>query len=158
MAFQIIINITIAILWMFLGESYTAPSFIIGYLLGIILLFVLRRFIPGPFYLIKVKNIIKLILIFIRELILSNITMLKYIYSPKQLAEPGIFEIPLDVKSNWEITILTTLISLTPGTLSVAVSADNHYLYVHAMNIDDTEESINDIKNSFEKAIMEVTR
>ncbi|MFD1850204.1 Na+/H+ antiporter subunit E [Oceanobacillus bengalensis] len=158
MAFQIVINLIIAIMWMFLGESYTTPSFIAGYLFGILILYLLRRLIPGKFYFSRVISIIKLVLLFIKELVLSNIAMIKYIYSPKQIAEPGVFALPLDVKSDWEITLLTSLISLTPGTLSVALSDDNSKLFIHAMNIDDVNESIYDIKNSFEKAIMEVTR
>jgi multicomponent Na+:H+ antiporter subunit E len=158
MAFQIFINIIIAITWMFLSESYTAPSFIAGYIFGILFIFLLRRFIPGEFYFKRVFNILKFILVFIKELIMSNIDMLKYVYSPKQIAEPGIFELPLDVKSNWEITLLTSLISLTPGTLSVALSDDNEKLFVHAMDIDDVHESIESIKGTFEKLIMEVTR
>lgn len=158
MAFQIVVNLIIAIMWMFLSESYTAPSFITGYLLGILLLFLLRRFVPGRFYLTRFISIMTLVLLFIRELVLSNVQMIKFVYGKKELAEPGIFALPLDVKSNWEITLLANLISLTPGTLSVAVSDDNKELFIHAMNIDTVENEINAIKKTFEKAIMEVTR
>ena len=37
-------------------------------------------------------------------------------------------------------------------------SEDQHTLYIHAIDIDDVEEAIDSIKNSFEKAIMEVSR
>ncbi|WP_373892879.1 Na+/H+ antiporter subunit E [Virgibacillus natechei] len=158
MAFQIVINLIIAVMWMFLSESYTGVSFITGYLLGILLLFLLRRFIPGNFYLRHFYKIIRLILIFTRELILSNVEMIKYIYAPNPDVEPGIFELPLDVQSNWEITLLANFISLTPGTLTIAVSEDSAKLYIHAMNIENVDDEINSIKDTFEKAIMEVTR
>lgn len=158
MAFQIVINLIIAFMWMFLSESYSASSFIGGYLLGILLLLLLNRFIPDTFYLKRVFKIISLILLFIKELIFSNIDIVKLVYTPKLDVEPGIFQLPIELKSNWEITMLANLISLTPGTLSVAVSSDNTHLYIHAMNIDTVEESISSIKDTFEKAIMEVTR
>ncbi|PAV28984.1 Na+/H+ antiporter subunit E [Virgibacillus profundi] len=158
MAFQIVINLIIAFMWMFLNESYSAPGFIGGYLLGILLLFLLSKFIPGTFYLKKFFKIISLILLFIKELISSNIDIVKLVYTPNPEVEPGIFALPIEVKSNWEITLLANLISLTPGTLSIAVSNDNKQLFIHAMDIDDIEESISSIKNTFEKAIMEVTR
>lgn len=158
MPFQMIINIVIAILWMFLSEIYTVTSFISGYLLGILLLFVLRRFIPGRFYIVTVYKIGKLILIFIRELISSNISIVKLVYKRHPAYEPGIFELPIELKSDWEITLLANLISLTPGTLSMAVADDQSKIYVHAMDINEVEAAIKDIKNTFEKAIMEVTR
>jgi multicomponent Na+:H+ antiporter subunit E len=158
MAIQIVINLIIAFMWMFLKESYSVPSFISGYILGIVLLLVLRRFIPDTFYLKRVMKIINLILLFIKELVSSNIEIVKLVYTPKPDIEPGIFALPTELKSNWEITLLANLITLTPGTLSVAVSRDNTKLFVHAMNINDSNESIRSIKNTFEKAIMEVTQ
>ncbi|AUJ26193.1 Na+/H+ antiporter subunit E [Virgibacillus dokdonensis] len=158
MAFQIVINLIIAFMWMFLSESYSVPSFFAGYLLGILLLFLLRRFIPDTFYFRRVVKIVSLIFLFIKELLSSNIEIVKLVYSPKPNFEPAIFELPTELKSNWEITLLANLISLTPGTLSVAVSRDNTKLFIHGMDIHDNNEAIGSIKNTFEKAIMEVTR
>lgn len=158
MAFQIVINVIIAIMWMFLGESYSTASFLTGYIIGVLLLLLLNRFIPDTFYLNRVYKIIKLILLFIKELISSNVDIVKLVYKRKPEFEPGIFAMPTELKSNWEITLLANLISLTPGTLSVAVSHDNSHIYIHAMNIDDIDEAIHSIKNTFEKAIAEVTR
>ncbi|WP_077703483.1 Na+/H+ antiporter subunit E [Virgibacillus dokdonensis] len=158
MAFQIVINLIIAFMWMFLSESYSVPSFFAGYLLGILLLFLLRRFIPDTFYFRRVVKIVSLIFLFIKELLSSNIEIVKLVYSPKPNFEPAIFELPTELKSNWEITLLANLISLTPGTLSVAVSRDNTKLFIHGMDIHDNNEAIDSIKNTFEKAIMEVTR
>ncbi|ENH97599.1 monovalent cation/H+ antiporter subunit E [Gracilibacillus halophilus YIM-C55.5] len=158
MSLQIVLNVIIAFMWMFLSETYTFPSFFTGFLIGALLLFFLRRFIPDAFYLHRVWKMIRLVFLFIKELLLSNIDIVKWVYKPKQTYNPGIFALPTDLKTNWEITILTSLISLTPGTLSVAVSHTNDVIYIHAMDIYDNEEAINAIKDSFEKAIMEVTR
>lgn len=99
-----------------------------------------------------------LILLFIKELIISNIDIVKLVYKPRLHVEPGIFAFPTELEKDWEIALLANLITLTPGTLSVAVSQDHSTIYVHAMHIDTVEESINSIKNTFEKAILEVTR
>lgn len=158
MSFQIIVNMIIAVMWMFLNEAYTIQSFVTGYILGILLLLLLNRYVPGRFYLDRLFKIMQLIVLFIKELILSNIDIVKLVYTPKLKTEPGIFALPLQVKSEWEITLLANLITLTPGTLTVAVSDNQTYLYIHAMDIDNIEDSIHSIKNTFEKAIMEVTR
>ncbi|MFD2637622.1 Na+/H+ antiporter subunit E [Piscibacillus salipiscarius] len=158
MALQILLNILIAVLWMFLTESYNFLTFFTGYLIGMALLFFLRRFVPDAYYLERVWKIISLILLFIKELIISTWNIVKLVYKPKLDVEPGIFALPTELRSNWEITLLANLISLTPGTLSVAVSDDYTTIYIHAMDMPDVEEEINEIKNTFERAIMEVTR
>lgn len=158
MAFQIIVNIIVSFMWMFLTESYTFVTFFLGYIIGAVLLLFLDRFIPGTFYMRKVYRIIILLLIFIRELILSNISIVKMVYGPKLNFEPGIFSYPTELKKDWQITLLANLITLTPGTLSVAISEDQSQIFIHAMHIDTIEDSIKDIKNTFEKAIMEATK
>ncbi|GAA0295399.1 multicomponent Na+:H+ antiporter subunit E [Gracilibacillus halotolerans] len=158
MSLQITLNLIIAFMWMFLTESYQFPSFLTGFIIGAFLLFLLRRFIPSRFYLYRVWKFVSLILLFIKELIKSNVSIVKLVYQPKRTYNPGIFALPIDLKTNWEIAILTSLISLTPGTLSVAISDDNSLVYIHAMDLQDDKKEIESIKDSFEKAIMEVTR
>lgn len=158
MPFQILVHFIIAFMWMLLNESYSFASFVGGYLAGFIILFFLRRFLPGPFYLRKLGKMLALFFLFIRELISSNIAIIKMVYKPNLDIEPGIFAYPTELTKGWQITLLANLISLTPGTLSVAISDNDQTIFIHAMHIDGIEESISDIKNTFEKAIMEVTK
>ncbi|MED4016740.1 MULTISPECIES: Na+/H+ antiporter subunit E [Sutcliffiella] len=158
MAFQILINLTIAFLWMFLKIDWTFPTFFVGYFWGIFILWAMRRFFPGRLYVERVWAAFKLLLIFFRELILSNIQVIRDILRPKLNIQPGIFAMPTDLNTRWEITLLSLLISLTPGTLVMDISDDNKILYIHAMNIPDADATIKDIKNNFERVIKEVTR
>jgi multicomponent Na+:H+ antiporter subunit E len=158
MAFQILLNVFLAWIWMFLKVSYDSVTFLIGYFFGLIIIFTFQRFFQSRFYLYRVLAVMRLFLIFIRELILSNISVLKVILKPKLDIRPGIFALSTELQKDWEITILANLITLTPGTLVIDVSSDNKVLYIHAMDIADAQEAINSIKNTFEKAIMEVSR
>ncbi|RFU67191.1 Na+/H+ antiporter subunit E [Bacillus sp. V59.32b] len=158
MAFQILLNVFLAFIWMFLKNEYTGTTFLVGYFFGLLIILGIRRFFDSRFYLLRVFAVVKLILIFTRELILSNISVLKVILRPKLDIRPGIFALETELEKDWEITILANLITLTPGTLVVDVSPDNKTLYIHAMDIADKEEAIQDIKGSFEKAIMEVSK
>lgn len=157
MAFQVLLNVFIAFVWMFLSSSMKAQTFIIGYLIGLLIIFIMRRYFKARFYLGWVWAAIKLIFIFLRELTLSNISVLRIVLRPKMDIEPAIFKYPVDLKSDWEITLLSSLITLTPGTLVVHVSDDQKNLYIHAIDVDDIDEAIDSIKHSFEKAIREVS-
>lgn len=158
MAFQILLNFILAFVWMFLKTSYSPADFFVGYFFGLLIIFVFRRFFTTRFYLRRVVAVFKLLFIFIKELTLSNIAVLKVILKPKLDIRPGIFAFPTELKEDWEITVLSNLISLTPGTLVIEVSPDNKILYVHAMDIDDVKDAVESIRNTFEKAIMEVSR
>lgn len=158
MAFQILLNLSLAFTWMFLKNSYQPIDFFIGYVTGLIIIFIFRRFFDSRFYMGRIIAIIHLLLVFIKEVLLSNIAVLKIVLKPKLDMKPGIFALPIDLKKDWEIYILSSLITLTPGTLVMKVSNDRKILYIHAMDTPDIEESISGIKNGFERLIKEVSR
>ena len=156
MTFQVVLNTVIAIMWAVLWNSYTGVDFLLGYIVGIFILFVLRRFLHFDFYMRRVFAAFKLIALFIKELIMSNIDVVKVLLSPKFDIEPGIIEVPTQLKSDWELTLLASLISLTPGTLSMDFSEDKKSIFVHSIHVPNKEQMIREIHDTFEKAIMEV--
>ncbi|MCM3745462.1 Na+/H+ antiporter subunit E [Sporosarcina luteola] len=158
MAFQILLNFFIAVIWMFMTSSLTASTFIIGFLIGLLLIFITRRFFKSRLYIWRLWAAIKLALLFFKELTLSNISVLMLVIRPKLKLQPMIFAMPTELEQDWEITLLSSLITLTPGTIVLHVSDDQRILYIHAIDVDDVDEAIDSIKNSFEKAIMEVSR
>jgi multicomponent Na+:H+ antiporter subunit E len=71
---------------------------------------------------------------------------------------PGIVAIPLKAKTDLEITLLSNIITMTPGTLALDVSDDNQFLFVHSMYIKSKEDFIHDIKDGFERRLLEILR
>jgi multicomponent Na+:H+ antiporter subunit E len=158
MAFQIVLNLVLALVWMLLMNDGTFAGFVVGYVIGLAFLLALRRFFKQAFYVKKVWAIVKLLQLFLKELVLSNAAVIQHILRPRLNIRPGIFALQTELKSDWEITLLSCLITLTPGTLTLEVSPDQKTLYIHAMDIHDAELLGQQIKETFERAIMEVTR
>ena len=101
---------------------------------------------------------VKLLVLFGKELFVSGFAVMLQIVRPRLAVRPGIIAYKTELESDWEVTLLSCLICLTPGTLTLDVSKDGRTLYIHAMDIGDAEELSGQIKSSFERAIMEVTR
>lgn len=159
LAYQILINIALAIIWMFLQNNYSLASFFFGYAIGLLLLFILRRFLVFDFYFTRIWAIIKLIFLFLKELVVANIDVIKVVLNPNLgNYSPGIVAVPTNLETKFEITLLASLISLTPGTVSMDFSDDNKIIFIHSIHIQDKEEMIAQIHNTFERAIMEVTK
>ena len=64
----------------------------------------------------------------------------------------------MTVTTDAQITLLANMITLTPGTLSVDVSADRRTLYIHAIDVASKEALIGDIAAGFETKILGVLR
>ncbi|MER2169850.1 multisubunit sodium/proton antiporter, MrpE subunit [Paenisporosarcina quisquiliarum] len=158
MAFQILLNVLIALTWMFLSVSFKPTTFIVGYLLGLLMLFMLRKSFSSRFYMDRVWAVIKLASLFLKELLLSNFSVLKLIVQPTMPIRPAIFAMPTVLEQDWEITLLSSLITLTPGTVVIDISDDNKTLFIHSIDFEDIDEAVDSIRNTFEKAILEVSR
>ena len=74
---------------------------------------------------------------------------------PWKLAiRPGIVAYPLSLQNDVLITLLANMITLTPGTLSVEVSPDRQFLFIHFLDVADVEEEIRIIKDGFERYLL----
>lgn len=158
MSLQILLNLTLAFVWVFLTGNWTMQGFLLGYSVGLACIFFLRRYIPYRFYVIKIYYIVRLLLLFLKELIVSSLMVVKQVIRPKLDMQPGIFCMETELKTDWEMTLLSLLITLTPGTVTMVVEPQKNKLYIHAIDVPDAEQAILSIKESFEKSIMEVTR
>jgi multicomponent Na+:H+ antiporter subunit E len=145
-------------IWVALTGEFTFANYIFGFAFSFFTLRMITTGSGNAKYFKILPKVIAFIFFFLYELIKANIQVAADVVTPKFYMKPGIVMLPLDVKSNLEITLLANLISLTPGTLSLDVSEDRKVLYVHAMYIHDKDEFIKDIKNGFEKRILNILR
>ena len=111
-------------------------------------------------YFNKLPHIIDLILYFIKEFLLVNLALAYEILTPGHSLEPTVIALPLDVKSDMEILLLANLITLTPGTLTLDITEDKKTLFVHAIFVKnrDTDKVKYELKNGFERKILNITR
>jgi multicomponent Na+:H+ antiporter subunit E len=149
-------NLLLALAWVALTGLYGAANFFVGLLLGYAALRMSLRGKSVDAYGGRLLAIAGFVLFFIKELLLANLRLAYDVLTPRHHMRPGIVAIPLDLQTDLEITVLTTLITLTPGTLSLHVSEDRRILYIHAMYIDDAEKLIRNVKDGFERRVREV--
>lgn len=151
-----LLNLLLALAWVALTGEFVLSNFLVGFGLGYVILWLDQSFAGTSGYFSKVPKVIGLIRFFAWELVKANLRVAYDVVSPRQRMRPGVVAIPLDVKSDPEITLLANLITLTPGTLSLDVSTDRQVLYVHSMYIGDVGEFSRQIKEGFERRVREV--
>ena len=150
-------NILLAVMWAALWGSFTLTQLVGGFYVGFFTLWIAQPLFGVPSgYFLRAWRIVRLILFFIYDLCVSSIRVAYDVLTPKDLSNPAILEMPLDVKSDIEILLVTNLISLTPGTLSLDVTPDRKTLIVHAMFADDPKAVIDSLKSGMERMVKEV--
>ncbi|KZL06123.1 Na+/H+ antiporter subunit E [Pseudovibrio ascidiaceicola] len=153
-----LMNLLLAAAWGAVTGSFTPLNLIFGFILSSIALFLIREQIAFRDYFQRGGKVLILAGSFFKELVLSSWRVLMIVIKPKIKLHPGIIAVPLSVSEDFEITLLANMVTLTPGTLSVDVSEDRKVLFVHCLNVPDPEETIDGIKNGFERQILEAFR
>lgn len=156
MMIQFVTNVVIAGVWMLLQETLTLESFVLGYFIGLLVLYFTVRRLDAPLYIQRVFAAVKLIVAFLFEVVRSGVRVSYLILHPRLPISPGLVVVPLDVTSNEAITIFAGMITMAPGSISVELSDDRACLYVHALEAGDPHKASAFFKDVFERRIMEV--
>lgn len=151
-----LLNVLLALAWGALQGEFSVANLLVGFAVGYAALALVRTAHGGTTYFSRVPKLIGFAGFFLWELVLSNLRVAYDVMSPRFHMRPGVIAIPLDVKSEVQIVTLANLITLTPGTLSLDVSADRKVLYIHAMYVDDVEAVRRRIKDGLERRVLEV--
>jgi multicomponent K+:H+ antiporter subunit E len=69
---------------------------------------------------------------------------------------PGFVTVPLSIRDPYGIVSLASIITMTPGTLSVDLSADRERLLVHALHLRDPAALIASIKSRYERPLIAI--
>lgn len=103
--------------------------------------------------LIRLPRILLFALYVLKELVISNFQVVAVVLRPGLKIRPGIVAVPLSLTSDTAIFIFANVITLTPGTLTMDVTADKSHIYVHALVLGDKQAFIDGLKSGFEKKI-----
>jgi multicomponent Na+:H+ antiporter subunit E len=153
-----LLNMVLAVVWALLIGSIDLPNLFVGFLLGYGVLWLSQPLLGGTKYFRRGPQLVLFLAFFVKELIVSNMVVALEVLTPTRLRRPGVVAIPLDAKTDAEITFLANVVTLTPGTLSLDVSEDRSMLYVHTMFLESPEALRKSIKDGFERRILELMR
>ncbi len=146
-------SILLALVWAALQGEITPMTLLAGYVIGYALLALLARGGVMPSTLAtRTWHALRLAAFFAWELVLANFRVAADVLGSNRI-EPAVVAIPLDVTSDGEILLLSMLINITPGSVTIDLSNDRRTLYVHVMHMTSAEQTRREIKDGFERRI-----
>ncbi len=145
----------LAWIWTALTERYTAGNLVLGLVLAHV---ALRLSTTERARVRKTGPALRFAAYFFKEVFVSALRVARDVLTPRPRMRPAIVAVPLDVRTEGQITLLAILITLTPGTLALDVSTDRRTLLVHAMFAADADRVRHEIKHGFERRILELAR
>ena len=158
---QVVLNIVIAFLWVLFQDEdeFKFTTFFSGYLIGIIVIYILHRFFGQEFYLRKIWVAFKFLMVYLYQLITASISTINYLLFKTKDMNPGLLTYETNLKNDWAITFLTILIIITPGSTVIRISKGTNKFLIHSIDVTDKDKKnlLRNIKQ-YEDLILEVTR
>ena len=148
------------LLWLLLNDTASAGHLVLGTLLGLLIPFFTQRFWPETEHVHRPALALRFIGRVLVDIIVANFAVARLVFKPPNAIRPAFVRVPLDVKDDFAISILASVVSLTPGTVSADLDLDaareHGVLLVHVLDLDDAEKLIAEIKTRYEAPIMEI--
>jgi len=143
------------IIWIALTNSFDWQELLVGGLVAMLISLIavyIYRNDKSKTSLNPIK-IIHYIIIFFKNLIISNIDVARIVLNPKLPINPGIVKIKTALDTDFKKLILANSITLTPGTITLEILDD--HLFIHWINVttDDMNKASDIIKGDFEKIL-----
>jgi multicomponent Na+:H+ antiporter subunit E len=154
-----LLNLLLALMWGAVNGTFAAITLAAGFAMGYLVLLVARPALGPSGYYTGLWRGLAFAAYYVWELLLSSLRVAADVLTPRLRAQPGIIALPLEARTDAEVTVLANLISLTPGTLALDVAPDGRTLYIHAMYLDDGPDALRrDLKERMEERVLRLFR
>ncbi len=152
----LLVNIIVAFIWQQIFPVFGLASYWIGFGVGFFICWFANRA-----YALWLYDLAYFSGYLLRAIVISNLRMAKLVLQPTPSLDPGIIGIPLAASSPLELLIMASILTLTPGTISVDLgkhAPGKRVLYVHNITVGDPDQFRLNIKRTFERLLLRVTR
>jgi multicomponent Na+:H+ antiporter subunit E len=151
-------NLVLAIIWVLATGTLTEENFIFGFLISFGILYIINTNSQDRKYFTILPKLLSFFMFMSWEIVKANLVTVKESLYAKSKLKPAVVKVPLTVESDLEITILAIMVSVTPGTLVMDISDDKKVMYVHVMHVSNKQDFIDEVKNKFEKRLLEILK
>ncbi|GAB3373675.1 Na+/H+ antiporter subunit E [Azotobacter armeniacus] len=150
------LSLLLTFIWLMLVNTLNLGHLLLGAFLGWAIPLLCRDFlIQVP----RVRQPLKLGLFVLKvfaDILVANLLVAKLVLGPKESLHPAFVEVPMAIEDQFLLSVLTSIISLTPGTVSAALSPDRRTLLLHALDASDTEALVAEVKSRYEAPLLEI--
>jgi multicomponent Na+:H+ antiporter subunit E len=144
----------LALAWAAFQGEITLYNLVVGFLFGYgILAMLARGGVIAPTIIVRTVRALELAAFFAWEILIANARVAADVVRARTAIRPAVVAIPLDVTTDGEILLLSMLINITPGSVTIDLSHDRKTLYVHVMHMEDADTTRREIKHGFERRI-----
>jgi multicomponent K+:H+ antiporter subunit E len=158
-----LLSLALLLIWLLLNNSLGLGNLLLGSLLALMLSRLTANFWPERPRIAKPVLLVRYLVRLMGDILVANLQVAVRILGPKTRLRPAFIEVPLDLTDPFAITLLASVISLTPGTVSADLipgrpERGGATLLVHSLDVDDPVALSHHLKQRYEAPLREIFR
>ena len=150
------LSVTVFCFWLLMNDEISVGQVVMALVLALVIPPFAARLDREFARIGRLRSVPRMLGVLLWDIVQANVTVALQVLGPERKIRPGFIWVPLDIDNIHGIAALTSIITLTPGTVSSALSDDRRHLLVHVLNLDDADAVIRQIKTRYEVPLMEI--
>ncbi len=152
-----VLSAALTVTWLLLNAPLTPGTGLLALAVGLLVPAVMRALRPDAVRIRAPGALLRLIGIVAYDMVLSNLDVARIILGLRRgERRTGYVTIPLDLRDPFALTILSVMLTATPGTLWVQYDSDTRTLLLHVLDLTDGDDWVRRIKTRYERPLMEI--
>lgn len=150
------LTLLVLLLWLSVTNAATLGLLVLGMIVAIVIPLLTQSFWREAVHPLHWRPAVRFMAVFVYDIVVANWGVARRVIAPPERLTPAIVDIPLDLRDPFVATLLASIVSLTPGTLSIDVDRQKWILRVHALDAPEPERLVVEVKTRYESALKEI--
>jgi multicomponent K+:H+ antiporter subunit E len=150
------LSLVLALIWLLLMNSLTLGNLLLGAFLGWGIALMTTRFLVTVPAVRRPLKLLRFILMVCGDILVANLHVARLVLGPRRNLRPAFVEVPMAIEDEFILSLLTSVVSLTPGTVSAGLSPDRRCLLLHAIDAPDDAALVAQVKKRYEAPLLEI--
>lgn len=151
-----VLSLFLVVVWLLLAAEISAAHVLLALFLAWSIPMICRPFLSELPSVHRPLAALRLLFLVTYDIVMANIAVARLILGSPDKLQPCFVQVPLELTHPMSISLLASIITMTPGTVSSDLSEGNTLLLVHALDCRDPDALVADIKQRYEKPLMEI--
>lgn len=150
-----VLSLQLGLTWLLLSHSLALVHWLSALLLAWAVPRLLAPFL-GHASPLHWPSVVRLLVVVLWDIVVANITVARITLGSMQRPQPAWLRVPLETDHPRVNALFASIITTTPGTVSMTLDEQRREIMVHALHCEDPQAMIDDMKARYEAPLMRI--
>jgi multicomponent K+:H+ antiporter subunit E len=142
--------------WLLLQQSLAPAQVLWAIVLALAVPRLVHGFIGDSVRLHAPATVLRLTGVVLWDIAVSNLAVARLALDPRAAPKPAWVDFPLTATHPTAVTLLASIITITPGTVSCVVDEVRHTILIHALDCDDADALVSQVRQRYERPLRRI--